>query len=78
MPPALKSNREALDVLVQAVERSNYKLGTQIVLAMDVAATEFSQKQSDGSYVYTWEGAEAVGHRVGADLQPVVEAVSSL
>ena len=63
--PALKSNREALDVLVQAVERSNYKLGTQIVLAMDVAATEFSQKQSDGSYVYTWEGQRLSATELG-------------
>jgi len=42
--PDLKSNREALDLLVQAIEKAGYKPGTQIGLALDVAASELVEK----------------------------------
>ena len=51
--PDLPNNREALDLIATAVEKAGYKLGTDIVLALDVAATEF---YSDG--VYTFEKAK--------------------
>jgi len=38
--PSLKSNREALDVVLQAVEQAGYQAGTNIFLALDVAASE--------------------------------------
>ncbi len=38
--PSLKSNREALDVVLQAVDQAGYKAGTNILLALDVAASE--------------------------------------
>lgn len=38
--PNLKSNRHALDMLVQAVELAGYQLGQDIVFALDVAASE--------------------------------------
>ncbi|ARG99373.1 phosphopyruvate hydratase [Legionella micdadei] len=38
--PDLKSNRHALDMLGEAVEQSGYKLGRDIVFALDVAASE--------------------------------------
>jgi enolase 1/2/3 len=38
--PSLKSNREALDVVLQAVDQAGYKAGTNIFLALDVAASE--------------------------------------
>jgi enolase len=38
--PSLKSNREALDVVLQAVDHAGYKAGTNIFLALDVAASE--------------------------------------
>jgi enolase len=47
--PALSSNREALDLIVEAIDKAGYKLGSQIALALDVAATEF---YSDGAYVF--------------------------
>jgi enolase len=47
--PNLKSNREALDLIVTAIEKAGYVLGSQVALAMDVAATEF---YSDGAYVF--------------------------
>ncbi|EHP3509008.1 phosphopyruvate hydratase [Vibrio cholerae] len=39
--PNLKSNAEALEVIAEAVAASGYKLGTDITLAMDCAASEF-------------------------------------
>jgi enolase len=39
--PALASNREALDLIAAAVKQAGLKLGKDIVLALDVAATEF-------------------------------------
>jgi enolase len=47
--PSLESNRTALDVISEAVEKAGLTLGTDIVFAMDVAATEF---YSDGSYQF--------------------------
>ena len=47
--PNLKSNQEALELLIQAIEKAGYKPKEQIALAMDVAASEFYQ---DGKYVY--------------------------
>ncbi len=43
--PDLKSNREALDLLVQAIEKAGYAPGKQIALALDVAASEFVEKK---------------------------------
>jgi enolase len=43
--PDLKSNREALDLLVQAISQAGYTPGKQIALALDVAASEFVQKE---------------------------------
>ncbi|KTC85214.1 phosphopyruvate hydratase [Legionella brunensis] len=38
--PDLKSNKQALDMLAQAVEQAGYKLGLDVVFALDVAASE--------------------------------------
>ncbi|HEX8631555.1 MAG TPA: phosphopyruvate hydratase [Catenuloplanes sp.] len=50
--PNLPANAAALDLIAEAVQAAGYTLGTDIVLALDVAATEF---YSDGAYVF--EGA---------------------
>jgi enolase len=47
--PNLESNRAALDLIVEAIEKAGYKLNSQMTLAMDVAATEFF---SDGMYEF--------------------------
>ncbi|MFN0018532.1 MAG: phosphopyruvate hydratase [Pirellulaceae bacterium] len=39
--PNLGSNREALDLIMSAIEKAGYKAGEQIRIALDVAATEF-------------------------------------
>jgi len=50
--PNLDSNREALDLIVEAIKKAGYEPGKQVALALDVAASEFYE---DG--VYTFEGA---------------------
>ena len=47
--PNLKSNQEALDILIEAIEKSGYKPGEEIALAMDIASSEFYK---DGQYIY--------------------------
>lgn len=51
--PNLPSNRAALELIAEAVEKAGLKLGTDIALALDVAATEFFK---DGKY--TFEGKQ--------------------
>ena len=43
--PDLKSNRQALELLVQAIEKAGYIPGKQIALALDVAASELVEKK---------------------------------
>ena len=47
--PSLDSNREALDLIVEAIRNAGLTPGTDIALALDVAATEFYK---DGSYQF--------------------------
>ena len=51
--PNLKSNREALDVIMTAIEKAGYTPGTQVKLALDCAASEFYDK---GQYNLKGEG----------------------
>ena len=39
--PRLKSNEHAIELLLNAIEKSNYKAGTDVFLALDVAASSF-------------------------------------
>lgn len=47
--PNLDSNQAALDILLQAIETAGYTPGSDIALALDVAANEFYE---DGKYVF--------------------------
>jgi len=47
--PNLKSNVEAIEVILEAIEKSGYKAGVDVYLALDCAASEFYQ---DGKYVF--------------------------
>jgi len=49
--PNLKSNEEALEVVLEAITKAGYKPGTQISIALDPAASEFYDKTS-GKYVF--------------------------
>ncbi|MCL5090648.1 MAG: phosphopyruvate hydratase [Patescibacteria group bacterium] len=57
MPKEMKSNEEALQILVEATEKAGYKLPDQIVLGVDGAASEFYQ---DGRYVLKSEGGKVL------------------
>jgi enolase len=45
--PNLRSNREALDLLMQAIEAAGYKPGSQVALAVDVAASELVEEDKE-------------------------------
>src|SRR5690606_38756130 len=47
--PNLDSNRAALDLILEAIERAGFSAGNDVALALDVAATEFF---SDGAYQF--------------------------
>ncbi|MEO6487188.1 MAG: phosphopyruvate hydratase [Thermoanaerobaculia bacterium] len=49
--PDLKTNAEALDLILSAIQKAGYKAGEQIYLALDVAASEFHEAKK-----YTFEG----------------------
>ncbi len=51
--PNLASTRAALDFIAASVEQAGFKLGSEVVLALDCAATEFFK---DGKYVISGEG----------------------
>lgn len=53
--PNLKSNEEAITVILEAIEKAGYKAGEDIYLAMDVASSEFYDK-STGKYELAGEG----------------------
>lgn len=47
--PDLKSNEEALETILEAVEKAGYKAGENVMIALDPASSEF---YSDGKYVF--------------------------
>jgi enolase len=53
--PNLKSNEEALQTIIEAIEKAGYKPGEEVMLAMDVASSEIYSKE-DGKYHLEGEG----------------------
>ena len=51
--PDLKSNKEALDVIIEAIKKAGYKPGEEIFIAIDAASSEYYK---DGKYVLEHEG----------------------
>jgi enolase len=51
--PNLSSNEEAIEVILEAIEKAGYKAGVDIFLGMDAAASEYYE---DGKYVLSAEG----------------------
>ncbi len=49
--PSLKSNDEAIEVILQAIEKAGYKPGDNVMLALDPAASEFYDKEKK-KYVF--------------------------
>jgi enolase len=71
--PNLDSNRAALDLILEAIEKAGFKPGKEIALAMDVAATEF---HSNGKYAFEGKklsAAEMISYYKGlVDSYPLV------
>lgn len=58
--PDLKSNEEALDLLVEAIQSSGFKPKTDVAIALDIAATEMfdeAQKTNSDGYLF-WKTGE--------------------
>jgi enolase len=74
--PDLKTNEEAIEVILEAVEKAGYKPGDDIRIAIDAAATELYKE--DGNYHFPGEGVvrtpeELVDYYVGlADKYPII------
>ncbi|OHO31535.1 phosphopyruvate hydratase [Corynebacterium sp. HMSC034B08] len=51
--PSVESTKAALDLIVEAVEKAGYKLGSDIALALDVASSEFYENGT-----YNFEGGQ--------------------
>jgi enolase len=54
--PNLKSNQEAVDVILEAIEKAGYKPGEQVYIALDVASSEMVTKESKGKYEFYKSG----------------------
>lgn len=67
--PNLDSDRAALDFLIEAIERAEYKPGTDVVLALDCAATEFFESNS---YVLKGQDKSLTGEQYIDYLQSLV------
>ncbi|MBE3598693.1 MAG: phosphopyruvate hydratase [Limnochordaceae bacterium] len=69
--PRLETNRQALDLLMEAIEAAGYRPGEDVVLALDVAASELWH---DGVYRFAGEGSERDLERMIAYYRELVEA----
>ncbi len=67
--PDLPSNRAALDLIVEAIKQAGYEPGSQVALALDVAASEFA----DGGR-YTFEGEQKTAQEMTAYYAELVDA----
>ncbi|MEO5651921.1 MAG: phosphopyruvate hydratase [Marmoricola sp.] len=67
--PELPSNRDALDLIADAVGQAGFTLGKDIVLALDVAATEFHEKGH-----YAFEGQQRTAQQMTAYYADLVAA----
>lgn len=65
--PALKSSKEALDILMLAIEKAGYVPGDDILLAIDAASSEFYK---DG--IYKFEGRELTSEDMVTLYQEIV------
>ncbi len=67
--PDLPSNRDALDLIADAVGKAGLKLGRDVVLALDVAASEFCEKNK-----YTFEGKKKSAEEMTAYYADLVSS----
>jgi enolase len=60
--PDLKSNEEAIELILQAIDNAGYKAGSDIMLALDVASSEFHK---DGEYFLQSENKRLSSEQMG-------------
>ena len=65
--PSVESTRAALDLIVEAIEKSGYKLGDDVALALDVASSEFFK---DGKYHF--EGQELTAEEMSKVYEELI------
>jgi enolase len=68
--PNLQSAEKALDFVMEAIRQAGFKDGTDVVLALDCASTEFFK---DGAYVYAGEGKTRSPEQQAKYLATLVE-----
>ena len=68
--PALKANAEAVEVILEAIEKAGYKAGEQVAIALDPAASEFYE---DGMYNLRKEGKKLTSEQMVAFWKNWVE-----
>ncbi len=81
--PALKANEEAVEVILEAIEKAGYKPGEQVSIALDPAASEFYESDS-GLYHLRCEGKKLSGEemvdfwKAWVDKYPIVSIEDGL
>lgn len=70
--PALKANAEAVEVILEAIEKAGYKPGEQVAIALDPAASEFYESES-GLYHLRTEGKKLSSEEMVAFWKSWVE-----
>ena len=81
--PALKANAEAVEVILEAIQKAGYKAGEQVSIALDPAASELYEEDS-GLYNLRKEGKKLTGEQMVAfwkswvDQYPIVSIEDGL
>jgi enolase len=81
--PALKTNAEAVEVILEAIEKAGYKAGAEVAIALDPAASEFYETDT-GLYNLRREGKKLNGEEMVAfwkswvDQYPIVSIEDGL
>ena len=70
--PALKANNEAVEVILEAIEKAGYKAGEQVAIALDPAASEFFDEETR-TYNLRKEGKKLTGEQMVAFWKNWVE-----
>jgi enolase len=72
--PQLPANRDALDLIMEAIAAAGFTPGTDVALALDVAATEFHVSSGDGAGSYRFEGGSKTADEMTAYYDELVAA----
>ena len=67
--PSLKSNAEAIELILEAIEQAGYKPGEQIAIALDPASSEFYDAEKKKYVFKKGDKSELTSERDGALLR---------